>query len=124
MAGTKVTNILKSRSDLTDEKIASMTDAEGWKWIYKHHPPKKDPDKNKPQICFTGFRPAQKENLYDHAQQNGMKIVKSVTKKLSFLCIGENAGPSKMKKAKEQNIFIMNEQQFLQMLETGELPDK
>ena len=124
MAGTKVTNILKARSNLSEEEIALMTDAEGWKWLYKHYPPKKDPDKNKPQICFTGFRPAEKEQLFEYANNNGMKIVKSVTNKLSFLCIGENAGPSKIQKATEQKVIIMDDQQFLKMLKTGELPDK
>jgi NAD-dependent DNA ligase len=124
MAGTKVTNILKSKSNLSEEEIAFMTDAEGWKWIYKHYPSKKDPEKNKPQICFTGFRPAEKEQLFEYAKNKGMKIVKSVTKKLSFLCIGENAGPSKIRKATEQNVIILDDKQFVKMLETGELPDK
>jgi len=124
MAGTRVTNILKAKSNLSEEEIASMTDAEGWKWIYKHYPPKKDPDKNKLQICFTGFRPFEKEQLSEYARNNEMKIVKSVTKKLNFLCVGENAGPSKIQKATEQNVIILDDQQFLKMLKTGELPDK
>ena len=52
-----------------------------------------------------------------------MKIVKSVTKKLSFLCAGENPGPSKLKKAKSQKVTVLSEEQFLNLLKTGEMPN-
>ena len=122
MAGEKVTRILKSQSPFTDEEIVKMTDREGWSWIYGNRPSKKR-EKDKHQICFTGFKPIEKDQLADTAMHAGMQVVKSVTKSLDFLCIGNNAGPSKIEKAKEQNVTILTENQFQVMLETGELPD-
>jgi len=122
MAGEKVARILKSKSDFTDKEIESISDAEGWKWIYANRPPKNDPDKNKPQICFTGFRPAAKKELVKKAGINDLKIVKSVTKKLDFLCIGDNAGPKKIEKAKKQGVIIITPLELETMFKTGEVP--
>jgi len=53
-----------------------------------------------------------------------LKIVKSVTQKLIFLCIGENAGPTKIKKAKGQNVDILTPHEHVKMFQTGKLPNK
>ena len=45
----------------------------------------------------------------------GFKIASSVTSKLDYLVIGENSG-SKLKKAKELNIKIINEVEFLKLI--------
>ena len=119
MPSEKVTKILISKSNFTDEEINNMSEGEAWAWVYRS----KSPTDSRDQICFTGFRPKETEKLWEIADNAGMKIVKSVTKKLSFLCTGENPGPSKLKKAKNQNVVIMNEQQFLKMLKTGEIPN-
>ena len=121
MAGEKVTRILKSKSNFTDEQISSMSDAEGWSWIYANKKP--NPDKDKNQICFTGFSPAEKESLTLSAEEAGLKVVKSVTKSLNFLCTGDNAGPKKIEKARQQDVIILSVPQFSIMLETGELPE-
>lgn len=117
MAGEKVTRILKSQSQFNDEEISKMTDGEGWAWIYANRP-----ERNKTQICFTGFHTNEKLKLSAIASQSDMHVAKSVTKDLDFLCVGSNAGPSKVEKAKEQNVIILTENQFHVMLETGELP--
>ncbi|MBE9537202.1 MAG: BRCT domain-containing protein [Proteobacteria bacterium] len=122
MASEKVTRILKSQSHFADEEIAKMTDREGWAWIYGNRHSKKR-DKNKHQICFTGFGLIEKDDFADIAMQAGMKVVSSVTKSLSFLCVGNSPGPSKLGKAKKQNVTILTEEQFNKMLETGELPE-
>ena len=122
MAGEKVTRILKAHSPFTDEEIVKITDQEGWSWIYGNRPSSKR-DNNKHQVCFTGFKPAEKQQLNDIALQAGMKVVNSVTKSLDFLCTGANAGPSKIAKAKKQDVSILTKDQFQVLLETGELPD-
>ena len=50
-------------------------------------------------------------------QKKGGKIVSGVSSKLNFLVVGENAG-SKLEKAKRiPSIHILNEDEFLKMIE-------
>ncbi len=51
-------------------------------------------------------------------EQNGGKNVGSISSKTSFILAGENMGPSKLEKARKLNIPIMNEQEFLDLLES------
>lgn len=55
------------------------------------------------------------------AIEAGMCVRKTVTKDLVFLCCGPNAGPTKVEGAREKGAFIMFDESFLGMLETGEL---
>ena len=119
MASEKVTRILKSKSPFTAEQIASLTDAQGWNWIYANAKPKKE---RLSQVCFTGFTAAEKAELTNLAQESDLEVVGSVTKHLAFLCAGENAGPAKLAKATEQGVYVLTKEQFLNLLETGELP--
>ena len=121
MASSKPTMILKSKSDLSSEEIAELSDAEAWKLIYSIRTVKaKD---NRLQICFTGFGTSKKAELVDYANGNKFKVVASVTKKLDYLVGGDNAGPKKIEKAESQGVQFLNEQQFVSLVKTGELPD-
>jgi len=121
MASEKPTMILLSKSDMSKEEISDLSDAEAWKIIYSIRTVKaKD---MRLQICFTGFGTSKKQELVNLANSNDFKVVSSVTKKLDFLCGGENAGPKKIEKAKEQGVQFLNEQQFIQLIETGEIPN-
>lgn len=77
-----------------------------------------------PEICFTGFKKADKEALTKLAEESGMFIRSSVTTYLDFLCCGYNAGPKKIDKARHQGVIALNESQFKAMLETGEIPEE
>jgi len=122
MTSEKVAKILKSKSNFKDEEIKNMTDREAWAWVYQNKTTTPQAV-SRDQICFTGFRPNEKEHLWGIAEDAGLKIVKSITKKLTFLCTGSDPGPVKLQKAKNQNVTIMNEKQFLNMLQTGEVPN-
>ncbi len=74
-------------------------------------------------ICFTGFKKADKEELTKLAQDNDINICKSITLHLDMLCYGYNAGPIKLRKAMNKGIFIVNREQFENFLETGEIPE-
>ena len=50
-------------------------------------------------------------------EQNGGKNVGSISGKTSFILAGENMGPSKLEKAQKLGIRIVNEDEFLQMIE-------
>ena len=51
-------------------------------------------------------------------EQNGGKNVGSISNKTSFILAGENMGPSKLEKAKKLNVRIVDEEEFLKMIES------
>jgi NAD-dependent DNA ligase len=123
MAGERVTRILLAKSDLTVDEIVAMSDREAWRWLYSHFPPKTNRhNKNAQQICFTGFSASERKQLESEAEGAHLEVVKSVTKSLRYLVTGPNGGPAKLKKARQQEVVLMDADQFHNMLETGELP--
>lgn len=80
-------------------------------------------DPGVPQILFTGFGKAHRAHFEQLAASAGLRVTKTVTQALTFLCTGPNAGPKKVAQAKEKNVYILTEQQLLELLATGELPD-
>ncbi len=75
------------------------------------------------EICFTGFSNAERSALEAKALLNQMKVRTTVTKNLNFLCAGDNAGWSKVEKAKEQGVTILTEQQFHELVDDGVVPE-
>jgi NAD-dependent DNA ligase len=118
MTSEKITRILKAKSPFSSEEVSAMTDAQGWDWIYANAKPKKE---KLTQVCFTGFTAVEKAELSALAHAANLEVVGSVTKNLAFLCAGENAGPAKLEKAREQGNHILSKQQFLHLLDTGEV---
>ena len=93
------------------EELQQMGDRDCWKWVYQNKPPKKGD--TRPQICFTGFTPEEREELETLADKAGYKVVKSITVKLKMLVTGEMPGPSKVKEAQEQGVKIINREKFV-----------
>lgn len=78
-----------------------------------------------PQILFTGFPAAQRADLERIADEAGFWVRKNgVTRDLTFLCTGPNAGPAKIELARAQGTYIVPASHFATFLETGELPDE
>ncbi len=75
-------------------------------------------------ICFTGFLRADKKELIELAESKGMEVRVTVAKKLDFLCYGYNAGPTKLRKARDQGTTILSENQLRVALKTGEIPEE
>ena len=115
MVSEKVRHILVSMgAPFTDEEMEDMSDKEGWGWIYATMPPKTTrATPGHPEICFTGFGPSRKAELQKIAEDRGSKCVTRVTKNLSFLCIGEDPGPTKLREATDKSIPIISEEEFL-----------
>lgn len=63
-------------------------------------------------VLFTGTFSQSRHELSSLAEQAGAKLASSVSKKLSFLVVGENAG-SKLEKAKKLGIETLSETEFL-----------
>lgn len=62
---------------------------------------------------FTLFSRDELKNLIE---QNGGKVSGSISKKTSYIVAGENMGPSKLEKATELGVKIIDEQQFSAMM--------
>ena len=62
---------------------------------------------------FAGFS---REELEEVIAANGGKLVSGVSKKLNYLIVGENAGPSKIQKATQLNVPMISEDDFKAML--------
>jgi NAD-dependent DNA ligase len=116
--------ILRANTDLSDAQIATLSDGEAWRLIYSTpRRPRPEIQKYKPdQVCFTGFSVGDKERLWGIAEEHGLEPVRSVTERLAFLVAGNNAGPSKLKKARQQECIIMTEVEFVTFIATGEYP--
>lgn len=68
-------------------------------------------------FLYTGtFASMSREDLETKIEANGGKLVSGVSKKLDFLIVGEGAGPSKLQKAEQLGVKMINEQEFLSML--------
>lgn len=81
------------------------------------------PVDDRPQILFTGFAAVQRGHLERLSDEAGLKVVKTVTQGLAFLCAGPTAGPAKVAKARGQRVYIVREPELHGLLATGELPD-
>lgn len=84
---------------------------------------RKNPPPGTYEVCFTGFKAATKAELSSLAESVGIFVRPAVTKKLTFLCCGETAGPAKVTRAREQGVIVLQEGDFRVLVETGELPD-
>ena len=71
--------------------------------------------KNK-SFVFTGSLSKPREYYKDLIEKNGGVVRNSISKKLDFLVAGENPG-SKLDKAQEFNVSVINENELLKMLE-------
>lgn len=78
---------------------------------------------SKSEITFTGFSKVDRERLEIQAEHAGLTIKKDVTKRLAYICCGPNAGPTKTAKARDVGAVALTEQQFINLLNTGELPE-
>ena len=83
---------------------------------------------NKPEIQFTGFysvlkmsQTKTKKELEDIANKNGffIKTSKKLGLNVSILVCGHNAGPKKMIEASSRGAILLNEKQFLHMIDSG-----
>jgi DNA ligase (NAD+) len=65
-----------------------------------------------------------RDGASDAIKARGGKSPGSVSKKTTALVLGESPGAAKLRKAQELGIPILNEAQFVVLLERGELPSE
>jgi len=119
MPSEKLARILRKKSPFSAAEIARISDVDGWNWVYANVSPLKE---KLPGICFTGFTDSEKVELATLAKEAHLSVASAVTKSLQFLCVGENAGPAKLQKARAQGVTVMTRAEFENFLETGEIP--
>ena len=69
-------------------------------------------------IVISGvFAHHSRDEYKEMIEKNGGKHVGSISKKTTFILAGENMGPSKLEKAQKLGVPIINEEEFLKMLE-------
>ena len=122
--------------DLTDNKEDIQTLLSHYQSNYKEYVPirrgPRNPSRintgNKPEIQFTGFYSVikmsqikTKKELEDIAKKNGffIKTSKKLGLNVSILVCGHNAGPKKMIEASSRGSILLNEKQFLHMIDSG-----
>ena len=118
MPSAKAAQILRSRTDLTDDQIHLLSETEAWKHIYELDEQSR-PLKplSRPQICFSGFGASERAALALEAAANGLDVKESVTTTLGYLCAGSNAGPAKLEKARRLNVAVLSVEDFRAVLE-------
>jgi len=100
----------------------NLSESEGWGLVRQREGASAQP-KPSTSICFSGFTQSDAEDHRKEAENFGFAVTKSVAKSTTYLCCGPlGAGPSKVKKAESQGAKLISEKEFLQILETGELP--
>ncbi|HEY0175430.1 MAG TPA: BRCT domain-containing protein, partial [Pedobacter sp.] len=62
------------------------------------------------------FENYSREELKEMIENNGGKILSSISAKLSYLLAGDNMGPSKLEKAQKLNVPLISEEDLLVML--------
>ncbi len=62
------------------------------------------------------FEKYSRDELKDIIEQNGGKIVSSISAKLNYLVAGDNMGPAKLEKAQKLNIPIIGDGELLGMI--------
>ena len=121
----KKLNILSKHKNFEDAVKEALKIQKLHKIIPRNKTDKKfaNPDR-KLEVCFTGFSKKDKENLIELAKKNDLFVRTQITKKLGLLVCGDNAGPSKIKKASEMNIpKVFGEVGFNDYLVSGEYID-
>ncbi|MEN0056918.1 MAG: NAD-dependent DNA ligase LigA [Mucilaginibacter sp.] len=62
------------------------------------------------------FEKYSRDELKDLIEQNGGKILSSISAKLNYLVAGDNMGPAKLEKAQKLNIPIISDEELLVMI--------
>jgi NAD-dependent DNA ligase (contains BRCT domain type II) len=67
-------------------------------------------------FIISGTFEKSRDELKDIIEQNGGKILSSISAKLNYLVAGDNMGPSKLEKATKLNIPIISDEELMAMI--------
>ena len=69
------------------------------------------------KIVFTGKMSTSRDEMKKHAKSIGIKVLSSVNQSTDYLVIGENVGPKKLQFAIDNKITILEEDEYLKLLD-------
>ena len=121
----KISNVLSHNESYETAIAMAETLQENYSIISKHKTDRRWKNEDKKfEVCFTGFKKSEKDELIDLAKGNNMFLRTTVTKNLGLLVCGPNAGPAKIKMANEDGIAcVFGADGFDQFIEKGEIGD-
>jgi len=79
--------------------------------------PQSDKLNGKTFVISGVFEKYSRDELKNLIEENGGKILSSISAKLDFLVAGDNMGPSKLEKATKLNITMISEDELAEMIE-------
>jgi DNA ligase (NAD+) len=68
-------------------------------------------------VVISGVFSMSRDEIKDLVEINGGKNAGSISSKTDYVVAGENMGPAKLEKARQLNITILNEEEFLAMIQ-------
>lgn len=75
-------------------------------------------------FIISGTFEKSRDELKDIIEQNGGKILGSISAKLNFVVAGDNMGPAKLEKAQKLNIPIISDEELFKMIEDDNINGK
>ena len=111
-------SLVKYFSDQENLMILDNLEKSGLKLDYKEkNLVKSDKLSGKKFVISGTFKNFSRDEIKIEIEKNGGKVSKSLSSKTSFLLAGDNMGPKKKNKAEDLQIMIINENQFIKLIE-------
>ena len=111
-------SLVKYFSDQENLMILDNLEKSGLKLDYKEkNLVKSDKLSGKKFVISGTFENFSRDEIKIEIEKNGGKVSKSLSSKTSFLIAGDNMGPKKKIKAEDLQIMIINENQFIKLIE-------
>ena len=111
-------SLVKYFSDQENLMILDNLEKSGLKLDYKEkNLVKSDKLSGKKFVISGTFENFSREEIKIEIEKNGGKVSKSLSSKTSYLLAGDNMGPKKKIKAEELKIIVINENQFIKLIE-------
>lgn len=113
MPSARAIRILRSKTDLSDDDISSLSEAEAWEEIYAASPPKA-PSDMRTRATISGFPKSEQAEKKKIVEAMGFRVMSGMAKSTEILIIGNDPGPVKLIEAKERNLSIYEWEEFLE----------
>ena len=67
-------------------------------------------------FVYSGTFSVSRDDLKKMIEENGGKVITALSKSISYLIVGDNMGPAKKEKALKDNIKMISEEEFYELL--------